>query len=168
MGRPRTSWDTFRTANKGSGKNHKQLASEYKLLLNPSQKNAITSSIIGKRIRVWWSSEQQYFTGTVSCKRNKLFLVNYDDNTNEWEHLDKETVEILPDDDKESVSAAETLLTYSAGPEMIPVNPEAPATDTETVIVAGSSTKFCLMHGNTCGMLPKWARFCSTCGHKQY
>ena len=58
---------------------------------------------VGKRIRVWWSSEKEFFAGTVAAakKDGSKVRVDYDDGDVEWITLGKRRHEFVPqlDDD---------------------------------------------------------------------
>ncbi|QDZ20730.1 DNA mismatch repair protein MSH6 [Chloropicon primus] len=64
---------------------------------------------VGKRIRVWWSSEREWYTGTVAAanKAGEKVRVDYDDGDVEWVTLGKKRHEFLEDGLLKDEAAAE-------------------------------------------------------------
>jgi hypothetical protein len=55
---------------------------------------------VGTRLSVWWSGDDEFFDGTVTCRRTtarskKPFYVKYDDGDREWIDLEQHTFRIL-------------------------------------------------------------------------
>jgi ribosomal protein L21E len=49
--------------------------------------NMLPNDLLGKRVRVWWSGERQWFDGTITARKKKLHVVKYDDGEIKAERL---------------------------------------------------------------------------------
>ena len=68
------------------------------ILDNPNQKHCMSNSNIGKRVRVFWQSEGEWFEGKIqSLTEENFFVIAYDDGDEEViESLDAPGVELVP------------------------------------------------------------------------
>ena len=85
--RLKSSWDQFRKSQKGNGKSKQEVAKEYREYMNGPNADISKIELKRERISVWWPNKKRYFHGTLKCRKDYWFLVEYDDDTVAWEVL---------------------------------------------------------------------------------
>ena len=53
----------------------------------PNKDGLLPNDLIGKRVRVWWSGARKWYDGTVTARKKRLHVVNYDDGDVKAERL---------------------------------------------------------------------------------
>jgi hypothetical protein len=53
----------------------------------PNKDKLLPNDLIGKRVRVWWSGARKWYDGTVTARKKRLHVVNYDDGDVKAERL---------------------------------------------------------------------------------
>jgi hypothetical protein len=126
---------------------------------------------VGARVRIYWPSEDDWFEACVLRVAFQdgdwIFRVHYDDDhREEWRSASADFWELVPPSSSLAPPPARAKV-HARSPLSAPLPPEQP------IPASGGASQcppsaFCMMNGSGCPTFPAWARFCPSCGSKQF
>ena len=129
---------------------------------------------VGARVRIYWPSEADWFEACVLRVAFQdgdwIFRVRYDDDHHEeWRSASADVWELASSFPSSSSLAPppSRAKVHAQSPLSAPLPPE------QSIPAPGGASQclpsaFCMMNGSGCPTFPAWARFCPSCGSKQF